>query len=237
MDVLEPGGAFVAKVLAGGADAALGQAPPPRLRQGPARQAAGEPQGFLGEVPRRHRLPRPARGLIRPIRRFGRRFGRREGNARAERGLTWQSVEARITCTTTMPRCLSSRRRWCRNALGPHGRVRVETRTETVDTLAEALLEAEWSRSPGSRSGGRSRRPPAIRTEGDADHRAGSGRGARRGEAALPQGGYHIRRPAGRIGRDTGDPATQMPWSTRRGPLSSLRPRPCGRTQLPRKQG
>ena len=60
MDVLEPGGAFVAKVLAGGAEAALVKAPEPRLRQGPARQAAGEPEGFLGEVPGGDRVSRPA---------------------------------------------------------------------------------------------------------------------------------------------------------------------------------
>ena len=69
MDVLEPGGTFVAKVLAGGADAALVARAEPGLRQGRARQAAGEPQGFLGEVPRRHRLPRPPAGRgARPIR-------------------------------------------------------------------------------------------------------------------------------------------------------------------------
>ena len=60
MDVLEPGGTFVAKVLAGGADTGARRAAEPGLRQGPAREAAGEPQGFLREVPRRHRLPRPA---------------------------------------------------------------------------------------------------------------------------------------------------------------------------------
>ena len=60
MDVLEPGGTFVAKVLAGGAEAALVERAEPRLRQGRAREAAGEPEGFLGEVPGRDRLPRPA---------------------------------------------------------------------------------------------------------------------------------------------------------------------------------
>ncbi len=47
------------------------------------------------------------------------------------------------------------------------GRVRVETRTETVDTLAEALLEAdsvEVSRIPIGRQVDD---PPAVRTEGD----------------------------------------------------------------------
>ena len=51
MDVLEPGGSFVAKVLAGGAEASLVGGAEPGLRQGAARQAAGEPQGFVGEVP------------------------------------------------------------------------------------------------------------------------------------------------------------------------------------------
>ena len=57
MDVLEPGGSFVAKVLAGGADAALVKRAAPRLRQGAAREAAGEPQGLVREVPRGDRLP------------------------------------------------------------------------------------------------------------------------------------------------------------------------------------
>ena len=43
------------------------QAAPSRLRQGPARQAAGEPQGLVGEVPRRHGVPRPA-GVLKPRR-------------------------------------------------------------------------------------------------------------------------------------------------------------------------
>ena len=64
MDVLEPGGTFVAKVLAGGAEASLVKALNRAFAKVAARQAAGEPQGFLGEVPGGDRVPRrwPDRG-------------------------------------------------------------------------------------------------------------------------------------------------------------------------------
>ena len=49
-DVLRPGGAFVAKVLAGGADSALVSALKRNFTTREARQAAGEPQGIVGMV-------------------------------------------------------------------------------------------------------------------------------------------------------------------------------------------
>ena len=59
MDVLEPGGVFVAKVLAGGADAGLVAL----LNRGFAKVATSSRRRAArtssGEVPGRHRLPRP----------------------------------------------------------------------------------------------------------------------------------------------------------------------------------
>jgi SAM-dependent methyltransferase len=56
-EVLAPGGAFVAKVFQGGAEA--------RLRQRPPCQASGEPQGFGRNLHRGHRLPPSRRRVAR----------------------------------------------------------------------------------------------------------------------------------------------------------------------------
>ena len=55
-EVLAPGGAFLAKVLQGGTEAALLAAPQARLRQRQARQAAGQPRGFGRALPAGDRL-------------------------------------------------------------------------------------------------------------------------------------------------------------------------------------
>ena len=52
-EVLRPGGAYVAKVLAGGADHAAGRRAQAQLHDREARQAARQPQGFERMVCRR----------------------------------------------------------------------------------------------------------------------------------------------------------------------------------------
>ena len=62
MDVLEPGGSFVAKVLAGCAEASLVAALNRAFDKVAARQAAGEPQGFVGKIPGGDGISRAAAG-------------------------------------------------------------------------------------------------------------------------------------------------------------------------------
>ena len=59
-DILAPGGAFLAKVLQGGAEPGAGGAAQPLLRQGAPCEAEGVPRRIGRDVCARHRLPRRA---------------------------------------------------------------------------------------------------------------------------------------------------------------------------------
>ncbi len=57
-EILAPGGAFLCKVLQGGAEQGAGGAAQPLLRQGPPCEAEGLPRQLRRDVCARHRLPR-----------------------------------------------------------------------------------------------------------------------------------------------------------------------------------
>ena len=57
-EILAPGGAFLCKVLQGGAEQGAGGAAQPILRQGAAREAESIPRQLGRDVCARHRLPR-----------------------------------------------------------------------------------------------------------------------------------------------------------------------------------